>query len=117
MGTLAQQLPIIAPQFWVVPAPRRLCLVESADRGSGNFACSQLAHVLKEGMYIASVPSGAPGAPRFRTVVGLVPDGVSLVRIHASNARPRTVPVVENVFALRDHGRAFPESIDLIRGG
>ncbi|MDX6635536.1 MAG: hypothetical protein QOF06_1739 [Solirubrobacterales bacterium] len=116
MGNLAQRLPIVTPQFWVVPAHGRLCLVESADRGSGNFACSQLFRVLREGTFIASVPSGAPGASRFRTVVGLVPDGVTRVRIHASKARPISVRVTENVFALRDEGRAFPESIELVRG-
>jgi hypothetical protein len=48
-------------------------------------------------------------------VIGLVPDGVTKVRIHASGARPITVPVEENVFALRDKGRAFAESIELVR--
>lgn len=115
MGNLSQRLPIVTPQIWVVPASGRLCLVESADSGSGNFACSQPARVRREGTFMASVPSGAPGASKFRTVVGLVPDGVSRVRIHASGGRPISVRVSENVFALRDEGRAFPESIELIR--
>jgi hypothetical protein len=112
-GALAQRLPIITSQYWAVPAHGRLCLVESADSGSGNFACSQLARVRREGTFIASVPSGAPGASKFRTVVGLVPDGVTRVRIYASGGRPISVKVSENVFALRDEGRAFPESIKL----
>lgn len=112
---VAQRLPTVSPQIWAVPAVGRLCLVEVAEGRAGSVACTRLARAAKAGIYIASVPSGAPGASDFRTVVGLVPDGVKRVRLHAKGARPQTAPVAENVFALRDHGRAFPESIELVR--
>jgi hypothetical protein len=113
---LAQRLPVVTPQLWAVPGPERICLVEGVDQGAGNFACSRLARVRRDGMFIASVPSDAPESSRIRTVIGLVPDGVTRVSIRASGVRAQFVPVMDNVFALRDHGRAFPESIDLIRG-
>jgi hypothetical protein len=90
--------------------------VERKSREAPSVACARLSRVLEAGIFIASVPVSGQRSSGFRSVIGLVPDGVSRVHIHASGARPRTVPVVGNVFALRDHGRAFPESIDLIRG-
>jgi hypothetical protein len=92
-------------------------MAEVSDGALSSMVCKKLWRLLKEGMFLASVPTSVSEGTGIRTVVGLVPDGVTGVRIHASNARPRTVPVVENVFALRDRGRAFPESIELIRGG
>jgi len=111
----AQRLHVVTAKVWAVPARGRLCLIEVAGGRAGSVACTRLARAVRAGMYIASVPAGVPGTSDLRTVVGLVPDGVERVRIHAHGARPLTVPVVENVFALRDHGRAFPESIELIR--
>lgn len=111
----AQKLPLLAQRAWVVPGHNRLCLVQANMNEVPGLACSQLRHVLANGMFVASVPSGAAGASSVRTVVGIVPNGVARVRIVAENAKPKTVPVVDNVFSLRDEGRAIPKSIELIR--
>lgn len=113
----AQQLPLLAQRAWAVPGHDRLCLVQANTNEVPGLACSHLRQVLANGMFVASVPSGAAGASSVRTVVGIVPNGVARVRIVAENAKPKTVPVVDNVFSLRDEGRAFPESIELIRSG
>lgn len=109
----AQRLRVAQPAVWLVPRPSQLCLVQ--QRPAASVACTRLENVLKKGMFISSVPSQVSRTARYRVIVGLAPDGVAAVRIHARYARPRTAPVVENVFALRDHGRAFPESIELVR--
>jgi hypothetical protein len=114
---LSQRLPVIAPQSWAIPTSNGMCLVQWDRGGTAGFTCTRLGRALKEGIFIASVPASFPEGARTRSVVGVVPNGVHRVRIRAGNARPRTVTVVENVFALRDHSRAFPESIELIRGG
>jgi hypothetical protein len=113
----AQQLPLLAQRVWVVPGPNRLCLVQANTNEVPGLACSHLRQVLANGMFVASVPNGVAGASSVRTVVGIVPNGVARVRIVAENAKPKTAPVVDNVFSLRDEGRAFPESIELIRSG
>ena len=114
--SLAQRLPLLTQEAWVFPGPGRLCLV-AASGGPPSLACTRLGRVLKAGTFIASVPANGLGSSPIRSVIGLVPDGVAKVRIHASGARPITVSVEENVFALRDKGRAFPESIELVRSG
>jgi len=113
--TIAQRLPIVTQLAWAVPGPERLCLVVKGRNEPPSVVCARISHAVKAGMFLASVPANAQRTSKFRTVIGVVPDGVSEVRIHASGARPRLAPVVENVFVLRDHGRAFPESIELVR--
>ncbi len=117
LWNMSQRIMAFPVEAWAVPGQGRLCLVTRKGREAPSVACARLTRVLEAGMFIASVPASDPQASSFRSVIGLVPNGVSKVRIHAGDAHPKTVPVVENVFALRDHGRAFPESIDLVRGG
>jgi len=113
----AQRVPINSRQVWVIPASGRLCLVDGGSGESPSFVCNAVHRVVKSGMFLASVPTSSAQSMSMRWIVGVVPDGIVRVRIRAPGAKLRQVPVVENVFALRDHGRAFPESIDLIRGG
>jgi hypothetical protein len=70
--------------------------------------------VLHEGTYLASIPARSkPNGPK-RNIVGLAPDGIQRVRIQFQQTPPRTVPVVENTFSLRDQGSDFPQSIELV---
>jgi hypothetical protein len=110
-----QRLPLFGYKIWAVPGAGRLCLLNLTDPASAAFACKRLRRVLSEGMFLAMVPAGSLGGDPMRTIVGIAPNGTSGVRIHAKGARVRAVGVQENVFALRDEGRAFPESIELIR--
>jgi hypothetical protein len=112
--SLAQRLPLPTQRAWAFPGRGSLCLA-AITAASPSIACTRLKRVLKGGMFIASVPAKGVGVSPIRSVVGLVPNGVSRVRILASGAHPRTVPVEENVFALRDEGRAVPESIEFVR--
>ena len=113
-AALAQRLPLIIQAAWVIPSSRKLCLVLVQATGTSSVTCKKADGVIREGLFTASVPSSASSG--MRLIMGVVPDGVSLVRVQAKGAPPQTVPVAENVFSLRDHRRAFPESIELVRG-
>jgi|GEM_PF-3795448 len=113
----AQHLPLLSRDVWIIVASSRVCMAEMSQGALASFACMRLSRVVREGMFIASVPSNAPMSSDFRSVVGIVPDEVVKVGIYAHGARPQIAPVVENVFSLRDKSRAFPESIELIGRG
>ena len=112
VDTLAQKLPLLTQQIWALPSPGRLCLAGGSG-GASSVGCSQIRRVLREGTYIASIPAD-PRGELTRSIAGLVPDGIRRVRIRFRRAHPQIVDVVENTFALRDQGRDFPESIQLI---
>jgi hypothetical protein len=112
----AQRLPVVTPQMWAVQARDSLCLVEVRAEVTGNVACKRIGRAVREGTYIAVVPTTAPNASQFRSVVGLVPDGVVGVAIVSDGSWSRSVPVTENTFSLTDKDRGFPEAIKLVWG-
>ncbi len=110
----AQRLPLVGFEAWVAPMAGRLCLLNVAEEGPA-FGCKARTRVQREGFFIATVPNESLAGSKVRRVVGVAPDGVKAVRIHSKGVRDRTALVSENVFALRDKGKAFPESLTLIR--
>jgi hypothetical protein len=113
----AQRLPVAVRQVWVVPAAGRLCLVDASPEEAPSLVCNAVHRVVKAGLFLASVPAGRLNRTPTRTIVGLVPNAVKLVRVYTSAGRAKMSRVVNNVFAVRDAGRAFPESIELVRRG
>lgn len=115
-NAVSQRLPIFSQQVWAVSLPGKLCLAAKASQnGPASAVCSPTDRVLREGVYFAAVPPASAGASKKRTIIGLAPDGVVKVRVLAEGVRPKVTRVVENVFAVQDESRAFPESIQLIR--
>lgn len=115
VSALAQRTPLLTQRVWAVPTVGRVCLVGRNRGEAPTLGCSRVRHVLKEGTFIASVPAASADPSSSRTVVGLAPDGIRVVRIHFARTHPKAVPVIENTFALRDKGKDFPESIELIK--
>jgi hypothetical protein len=109
----AQKLPLFTQDVWAVLARQEICLLgdEGEVRGLG---CRPLEQVLREGTYLASIPTPSRPIDANRNIVGIAPDGIRKVRIQFDQTRPRTVPVIENTFSLRDKGSDFPTRIDLL---
>jgi hypothetical protein len=92
----------------------RLCLLNVTEEGPA-VGCKETGSVRTEGFFIATVPNESLAGSEVRSVVGIAPDEVNSVRIHSKGVRDHTALVRKNVFALRDKGKAFPESLTLIR--
>lgn len=111
---LAQRLPLVGIEAWIVPIAGRLCLLNVTEQGPA-VGCKAERNVQREGIFIATVPTTSLAGSELRSVVGIAPDGVEAVRIQSKGARDRTALVLGNVFALQDDGKAFPESITFVR--
>lgn len=111
----AEQISLLTQQIWVIPTPTSVCLIEDKGNGEPSWACKQIKRVVREGMYVASIPVKVPGAVPVRTITGIVPDGTRTVRIGIEGERTRRVTVKQNVFSLRDQHAGVPKSLELVR--
>jgi hypothetical protein len=113
----AQRLPVSYIDVWAVPASGgTLCLLKTQRDGTAAFVCAAKHHFLREGLYIASVPTDSAYLHSTRRViVGVAPDGNRAVILHAPGYRTAELPVRHNTFVLRDSSQVQPETVQLIR--
>jgi hypothetical protein len=110
---LAQRIPVTLPgAYWVVPGNRYLCVISLKSMGSpgAGTTCAQTSQALEHGIADITIARGSPGSriPHGRLIVGVAPDGVREVLVH-THGSVATVPVVDDVFALRDSATSPPD--------
>ncbi len=113
---LAQRIPVALPgAYWLVPGNGHLCVVEQGSMGSpgAGTTCASTADAVAHGIADITVKGAAPGAAsahvaRARLIVGVAPDGAREVLVH-TRGRVATVPVVGEIFVLRDAVAAAPD--------
>jgi len=117
---MAQRLPVLIPgSYWLVPGIGYLCVVSQVPRIPGvGTVCARTEQAIQQGVATVSFAPAEPGAagvPK-RLLVGVAPDDAreALVHTHGSVA---TVPVVDDVFVLRDSAQAPSDFIALRRAG
>lgn len=96
---LAHRVALGSGTLWIEPAPSRLCLafVASGSRAPLSGHCATWAGAERAGVQL----SIGRGGPHLRRIVGVVPDGVSAVRIHRAGGPVVTARVDDNVFVAR----------------
>ena len=107
--TLAQRLHGVRNwRVWAIPGPVFLCLLIQKTDAIGQ-SCTRTDRAVRKGMFDASIFDASKTRPQgARVVVGLVPDGVSDVRVSASAP---AVAVIENTFIVRDAVLKPPERL------
>lgn len=115
---MTQRIPVLVPgSYWLVPGIGYLCIVSQVPRTPGvGTVCARTQQVIQQGFATVSftpAERGAAGVPS-RLLVGIAPDNAreALVHTHGSVA---TVPVVNDVFVLRDSVQAPSDFIALRR--
>jgi hypothetical protein len=113
---LAQRIPVALPgAYWLVPGNGYLCVVAQEGMGVGT-TCAPTSEAVEHG--IASITVTPPGPashiPPSRLIVGVAPDGAREVLVHTHGAIA-TVPVVDEVFVLRDSVAAPPDFLTVRR--
>lgn len=74
--------------------------------------CTSIAEALKHGVVTAMLPKNPLSSVERRLIVGIVPDGISTVVVSTPGNKSPVVPVVRNVFVLRDSVNEPPESVE-----
>jgi uncharacterized membrane protein len=110
--TLAQRLPVnIRTRMWVVPANGYLCLVSQQKAQIVGTTCDTNERTLSHGVATTFLSDESMGARRTRRiVVGVAPDRVRFVVVRTQRS-VATVPVVGNVFVLRDASAVPPDNL------
>lgn len=109
--SLAQRLPVRG-DYWAVPGNGYLCVVEQANSGASSRACAPTKYVVAHGVGIVSIGAGHSRSSGHRLIVGVAPNGTRQVLVHTDGS-VATVPVVGNVFTLRDSSSNPPERLTL----
>lgn len=113
---LAQRIPVTLPgAYWLVPGDGYLCVVAQESMGVGT-TCAPTAEAVQHGIASITITPlrPAPGIRPSRLIVGVAPDGAREVLVHTHGA-VATVPVVDEVFVLRDSVAAPPDFFALRR--
>lgn len=100
-------------QGWVVPGRKQVCIVaESLSAHLGGGACTSDGDAIAGELLIEAMSAGADGK---ELVAGLVPDGISEVRIEASDG-DSTAPVHENMYIAEIAGSLSAVTFDGAKG-
>lgn len=115
---LAQRIPVALPgDYWLVPGIGYLCIVSEIP-GSPGIAtvCARTEQVIEQGFGTISfrpIGQAHDGMPT-RLLVGIAPDDARTALVHTKST-VATVPVVKDVFVLRDSVRAPSNFTELRR--
>lgn len=119
--SLAQRLRGIRWPIWLVPGRGFFCLVDAQSRRGGvGQVCATTKSFLTRGVFITTLSAGqdtfAGGQAKSveRTVIGVVPDGTRMVRVHTQGFPTASAAVRKNVFMLRDRTDAAAETLTLV---
>ena len=109
---LAYKVPLpIRGGLWLVPGRGFLCLVAHSG-ASVSQACTPTKSALRHGIYFAFLP---PVGAKWRTVVGVVPDGAPTAQVHTGKATTVVHVQPGGVFMLQDRAAAAPRAITFRR--
>jgi hypothetical protein len=110
---LAQRIPVtLSGVYWLVPGNGYLCVISQGSMGNPGIGttCAQTSQALRHGVAAITVARAVPGShvPPGRLIVGVAPDGARQVVVHTQGS-VETVPVIDEVFVLRDSMVAPPD--------
>lgn len=117
---LAQRIPVVIPgRYWLVPGIGSLCVVSEipGTPGAGTI-CATTRQVVEQGMATISLTPAerAPGGVAERLLVGIAPDDARKALVHTAGDVV-AVPVVDDVFVLRDGVNAPSDFLELRHTG
>ncbi len=115
---LAQRIPVVLPgSYWLVPGIGYLCIVSEVPGTPGiATVCGRTQQAIEQGFgTISFTPKGRAhdGMPT-RLLVGIAPDDARTALVHTKGT-VAAVPVVNDVFVLRDSIRAPSDFTELRR--
>jgi hypothetical protein len=115
--SLAQSLAGTPWPVWAVPGQGVLCLLSQERTGGGiGSSCSSIKRAIKYGLFASSLADRATGASRpKRVVIGIVPNGISGVKVFTTGKPARNSLVSHNTFVLRDRVLEPAEQISLLQ--
>jgi hypothetical protein len=115
---LAQRIPVMVPgRYWLAPGIGSLCLLSEVPGTPGIVTvCARTRQVIEQGFGTISF---APAERTFagmptRLLVGIAPDDAFTALVHTSGS-VAVVPVVRDVFVLRDSRRGPSDFTELRR--
>ena len=112
---LAHRLPVAVPgDFWAIPGNGFLCIVAQPDIHTTTRSCATTDDALAHGVaavLIRAAPTSG-NTPDNRLIVGVAPDRARNALVQTAGW-VTTVPVLDNVFMLRDSATDPPDSMTL----
>ncbi|MFI4991796.1 MAG: hypothetical protein ACHQHO_12900 [Solirubrobacterales bacterium] len=95
--------------YWLVPGTRYLCVISQRAAGVGT-TCALTAEAIAHS--VANIAITQLKTSSVRTIVGVAPDGAHEALVHTGRSI-ETVPIVGEIYTLRDSKSAPPDYITL----